>query len=87
VKKVTAVLIVYAILVIASSIFWVRYAVSKSRLTAGGNTGNTHRAANVDKINLNAKKETGNATELTGGVTDGDKADGWISDIVKSNDL
>ena len=86
-KNVTAVLLVYAILVIASSILWVRYAVSKSRLTVGGNTGNVHRAADADKMKLNAKKVTDKATELTGGVTDCDKADGRVNDIVKSNDL
>ena len=75
-KKVTAVLLVYAILVIASSIFWVRYAVSKSRLTVRGNTGNIRLAAETDKMKKNVQTTTNNATELTGGVTEDVTADG-----------
>jgi hypothetical protein len=87
VKKVSAVLLLYAILVIASSIFWVRYAVSKSRLTVGGNTSNARLATDTSRTKKNAQITTNNATELTDGVTDGDKADGQANDIVKSNDL
>jgi hypothetical protein len=87
VNKVSAMLLLYAILVIASSIFWVRYAVSKSRLTVGGNTPNVSRATDAKKMKKNARMTMNNATELTGGVTDDDKADGQANDIVKSNDL
>lgn len=83
----TAVLAVYAIIVIASCVFWVWSAVSKSRLTTGSNTGNISLAADADRVRRNGKKATDNATELTGGVTDGDKADGRVNDIVKSNGL
>ena len=86
-KKVTAVLLVYAILVIASSIFWVWSAVSKSRLTTGGNTGNLRLTPDTDRMKKNAQMASDNATELTGGVTDGVKVDGQANDIVKSNDL
>ena len=75
-KKVTAVLLVYAILVIASSIFWVRYAVSKSRLIVRGNTGNIRLVAETDKMKKNVQTTTNNATELTGGVTEDVTADG-----------
>ena len=75
-KKVTAVLLVYAILVIASSIFWVRYAVSKSRLIVRGNTGNIRLAADTDKMKKNVQTTTNNATEQTGGVTEDVTADG-----------
>jgi hypothetical protein len=87
VKKVTAVLFVYAILVIASSVFWVWFAVSKSRLTTGSGTGIISLAADANKMKLHDKKVTDKATELTGGVTDDVKADGQANDIVKSNDL
>ena len=86
-KKVGAVLLLYAILVIASSIFWVRYAVSKSRLTVGGNTSNTKLATDTNRTKKNTRMATNNATELTDGVTDSDKADSQANDIVKSNDL
>jgi len=87
VKKVTAVLLVYAILVIASSVFWVWHAVSKSRLTAGGNTGNVHLAASPDNRKQDAKMVMEKPTELPGGITEVVKADGQVNDIVKSNDL
>ena len=86
-KKVTAVLLVYTILVIASSVFWVWSAVAKSRPTAGSNNVNINLATDTDKMKQDAKLVTDKATELAGGVTDDDKADGQASDIVKSNDL
>jgi hypothetical protein len=87
VKKVTGLLLVYAILVIASCCFWVWSAVSKSRLTEGGNTDNVSLAADANRLKKNAKMVTDNATELTGGVMEGIKADGQVNDIVKSDDL
>jgi hypothetical protein len=75
-KKVTAVLLVYAILVIASSVFWVWSALSKSRLTAGSNEDYINLATDPDKMKQDAEMVTGKATELTGGVTDDVKADG-----------
>ena len=61
--------------------------MSKSRLTAGGNTGNISLAADADKMKQDAETATDKATELTGGVTEDVKADGQANDIVKSNDL
>jgi hypothetical protein len=87
VKKVTTVLLLYAILVIASSVFWVWSAVSKSRLTAGGNSGNVRQAVAADKAKQVAEMATEQATELTGGVTEGVKADGQANDNVKSTGL
>ncbi len=75
-KKVTAVLFVYAIIVIASCIFWVRFALTKSSLTTGNNAGNVNVTADADKMKQDAKMVTDKATELTGGVTDDVKADG-----------
>ena len=73
-KKVTTVLLLYAILVVASSVFWVWSAVSKSRLTEGGKTSNISQAAGTGKTKQVAEMATEQATELTGGVTDGVKA-------------
>ena len=78
---------VYAILVIASSIFWVWFALSKSRLTAGNYKVNINLATDPDKMKQDAEVVTDKATELTGGVTEDVKADGQANDIVKSNDL
>jgi cytoskeletal protein RodZ len=85
VKKVTTVLLVYAVLVIASCIFWVWYVMSKSKLTVGGNRGDTHVVADVKKTKQDAEKITAKTTELTSGESD--KVDARINDIVKSNDL
>jgi hypothetical protein len=87
VKKVTAVLLVYAILVIASSVFWGWCVVSKSRLTAGGNRDNGNVTAEADNMKHASKIVTEKATELTGGVMEDVKADGQANDIVKSNDF
>jgi hypothetical protein len=67
-KKVTAVLLVYAILVIASCAFWVWSALSKSKLTAGSNEARANVAADADKMNQDAETGTDDATELTGEV-------------------
>ena len=53
----------------------------------GGKTGNISLAAGTDKMKKNAEMTTNKATELTGGVTEGVKADGQANDIVKSNEL
>jgi hypothetical protein len=76
VKKVTAVLLVYAIIVIASSIFWVWTALSKSNFTAESNEDCIILATDSDKMKQDAEMVTGKATELTGGVMDDVKADG-----------
>ena len=68
-KSVTAVLMVYVILVIASSIFWVWYALSKSSLAARSNTGNVKLATDPDKMKQDAELVNDKATELTGGFT------------------
>ena len=76
-KKVSALLIVYAIIVIASCIYWVRFALSKSSLTTGSNAGGISLAADPDNMKQQeAKIATDKATELTGGFTDDVKSDG-----------
>ncbi len=80
-KKVTAVLLVYAIIVVASCVFWIWYGLSKSQPTTGANTGNVQVTADAEKTRQGEEKLRAKTTELTGGVTDS-RAD----DIVKSND-
>jgi hypothetical protein len=75
-KRVTAVLIVYAILVIASSIFWVWYALSKSSLTAGNNIRNVNRATDADKKKQSSEFVNDKATDLTGRDAEGAKTPG-----------
>ena len=65
---------VYAILVIASSIFWAWYALSKSSLTAGNNTGNVNLSADPDKTKQGAELLKDMATKQRGGVTEDAKA-------------
>ena len=86
-KKVTAVLALYAIIVIASCICWVWYALSKSSLTAGNSRGDINVSTDDYRTKKDANGVTDKATELTGGVTEGRQADGQANDIVKSNDL
>ena len=85
IKKVTSVLLVYALLVIASCIFWVWYAMSKSKLTVGGNRGDTHVVADIKKTKQDAEKIADKTSELTGGEVN--KVDVRLNDIAKSNDL
>lgn len=86
-KNVTAALFVYAILVIASSVFWLWSALVKSKLTAGNHQRNGSRAAEPGKRKQDDKLTTDKFTELADGVKEGVKADGQANDIVKSNDL
>jgi hypothetical protein len=69
-KTVTAWLVVYAILVVASSIFWMWYALSKSSLTAGNNYGNIKSATDPEKFMRDAELVSDKATELTAGDTE-----------------
>ena len=80
-KKVTAILIVYAIIVIASSSYWIWFALSKSRRTAGSNKVNINLATDPDKMKQDAQAVKDKATELTGGVKEDVKADGQTSTL------
>ena len=86
-KKVSTALCVYAILVIASSVFWLWSALSHSTPTAGGHHVNGNLEAKPNKRKQDDELTTGKSTELTGGVKEGVKADGQANDIVKSNNL
>ena len=86
-KKFSAVLIVIAMLVVGLGFYRGWFAFSRPVPEAGSNQVNINLATDPDKMKQDAKLVTDKATELTGGVTDDDKADGQASDIVKSNDL
>ena len=86
-KKLSAVLIVIAILVVGLGFYRGWFALSRPAADAGSNKVNINLATDPDKMKQDAKLVTDKATELTGGVTDDVKADGQASDIVKSNDL
>ena len=86
-KKLSAVLIVLVILAVGLGFYRGWFAFSRPVPDTGSNEVNINLAADPDKMKQDAKSVTDKATELTGGVTDDDKADGQASDIVKSNDL
>ena len=86
-KKLSAVLIATAILVVGLGFYRGWFAFSRPAADAGSNNVNINLATDTDKMKQDAKLVTDKATELTGGVTDDVKADGQASDIVKSNDL
>ena len=86
-KKLSAVLIAIAILVVGLGFYRGWFAFSRPVPEAGSNQVNINLATDPDKMKQDAKLVTDKATERTGGVTEDDKADGQASDIVKSNDL
>ena len=86
-KTRSAVLVAIAILVVGLGFYRGWFTLSRPAADAGSNTININLATDPDKMKQDAKLVTDKATELTGGVTDDDKADGQASDIVKSNDL
>jgi hypothetical protein len=87
VKKLSAVLIAIAILVVGVGFYRGWFAFSRPAPDAGSNNVNINLATDTDKMKLDAKMVRDEASELTGGVTDDVKADGQASDTVKSNDL
>jgi hypothetical protein len=87
VKRLSAVLIAIAILVVAVGFYRGWFTVSRSAADAGSNTVNINLAADPDKMKQDAEMVKDKATELTGGVKDGVKADGQANDTVKLNDL
>ena len=85
-KKLSAVLIVVAVLVVGLGFYRGWFALSRSA-TDAGSTVNINLATDTDKMKQDAALVKDKATGLTGGVTDDVKADGQQADIVKSNDL
>ena len=86
-KKLSAVLIAIAILVVGLGFYRGWFALSRPAADAGSNKVNINLATDPDKMKQDAKMVKDKATELTGGVKDDVKADGQANDIVKSNDL
>ena len=83
----TAFLAAYAIIVIASCVCWVSFALWKAGHSAGSNTGDINVSKDQDKTKRGAGLVTGKAAELTGRVTEDAKADDQSEAIVKSTDL
>jgi hypothetical protein len=86
-KKFGAVLIAIAIIVVGLGFYRGWFALSRPAANAGSNTVNINLAADPDKMKQDAEMVKDKATAVTGGATEGVKADGQANDIVKSNDL
>ena len=86
-KKLSAVLIAIALLVVGVGFYRGWFALSRPAADAGSNQVNINLATDPDKIKQDAKLVTDKATELTGGVKDDVKADGQVIDNVKSNEF
>ncbi len=86
-KRLGAVLIVIAILVVGLGFYRGWFTLSRPAADAGSNKVNINLAADPDKIKQDVEVVKDKATALTGGAKDGVKADGQANDIVKSNDL
>ena len=85
-RRLSAVLIAVAILVVGLGFYRGWFTLSRPAADAGSNTVNINLAADPDKMKQDAETVKDKATELTGGVTEDFKADGQDNDIVKSND-
>jgi hypothetical protein len=83
-KRLSAVLIVIAILVVGLGFYRGWFALSRPAADAGSSKVNINLAANPDKMKQDAKMVTDKATELTGGTRKDIKADGEANGIVKS---
>ena len=83
-KRLSAVLILTAILVVSLGFYRGWFALSRPAADAGSNKININIAANPDKMKQDAKLVTDKATELTGGARRDIKADGQANDTVKS---
>ena len=75
-KKLGAVLIVLAILVVGLGFYRGWFALSRPASDAGSNKVNINLATDPDKMKQDAQAVKDKATELTGGVTEDVKADG-----------
>jgi hypothetical protein len=75
-RKLAAVLFAISILVVGLGFYRGWFALSSSTPAAGSNKVNINLATDPDKMKQDAQMVSDKATELTGGVTDGVKADG-----------
>jgi hypothetical protein len=64
-EKVSTALLVYAILVVASCVFWVWHAARKPRPSTGANNGNFQAAADGDNRNIKTEDVTKRTTPVT----------------------
>lgn len=83
-KKLGGVLVVLAILVVGLGFYRGWFALSRPASDAGSDKININLATDPDKIKQDAQAVKDKAAELTDRVTDDDKADGQVSDTVKS---
>jgi hypothetical protein len=86
-KKFISVMTVLAILIVGVGFYRGWFALSRPAPEAGSNMVNINLATDPDKMKDDARAVKDKATELTGGVKHGVKADGQANDIVKANDL
>ena len=86
-KRLAAVLFAISILVVGLGFYRGWFALSRTAPETGSNKVNINLATDPDKMKQDAEIVKDKATELTSGVTEGDKADGQTNDIVKSTDL
>lgn len=84
-RRLGAVLIVIVLLVVGLGFYRGWFALSRPAPEAGSETVNINLATDPGKIKQDAQAVKDKATELTGGVTEGVKADGQANDNVKSN--
>ena len=85
-RRLSAVLVVIAILVVGLGFYRGWFALSRPAPEAGSGTVNINFATDKVKIQQDAQTVRDKATELTGGVSDDVRADGQTNDNVKSND-
>jgi hypothetical protein len=84
-RRLGAVLIVIVLLVVGLGFYRGWFALSQPAPPAGSDAVNINLATDPGKIKQDAQAVKDKATELTGGVTEGIKADGQANDNVKSN--
>jgi len=86
-KKLGAVLTLLAILVVGLGFYRGWFALSSPAPDTGSSEVNINLATDPGKMKQDMQAAQDKATELTGGVTEDDKADGQANDNVKSNEL
>jgi hypothetical protein len=86
-RKLGAVLMLLAILVVGLGFYQGWFALSSPAPEPGSNKVNINLATDPDKMKQDVQTAKKNVTGLTDGVTEGGKVDGQASDTVKSNSL
>jgi hypothetical protein len=86
-RKLSATLIMIAILFVGLCIYRGWLTLSRPAADAGSDTININLATDPDKMKQDAELVKEKATVLTGGTNEGARADGQANEIVKPNDL